>query len=72
VIHHGYLDILEAGHNRRELAAVRAHLCDALARVILRILRFDGGYNPWLTRHLEVVPVGWVKPRQQASTLGYR
>lgn len=71
VIHHGYLDILEAGHDWRELAVVRTHLYDALARVILKILRFDGGYNPWPTRYLESATVDWVKPQQPASTLGY-
>jgi hypothetical protein len=57
VIHHGYLDILEGGHAWHELAAVRAHLNDALARMILKILRSDGGYNPWPVPYLGSFPV---------------
>lgn len=46
VTHHGYLPILEENRDVEELVAVRNHLHDALARVIFKILKFDGGYNP--------------------------
>jgi len=44
---------------------VRTHLCDALARVILSILAFDGGYNPWVVPYLGSFPVNWVKPQYE-------
>jgi hypothetical protein len=36
VTHHGYLDILEAGHDWEEIAAIRNHLHDVLARMVLK------------------------------------
>lgn len=72
VTHHGYLDIFEAGHDVYEIADVVFHLHDALARIILKVLRFDGGYRPGTTVH-NVLPVSvdWVKPHFSAYTLGY-
>ena len=73
VTHHGYLDILEAGHDTQELADVVFHLHDALARVILEILRFDGGYKPGtIVYDVIPMPVGWVKPHFRARALGYK
>ena len=72
VTHHGYLDILEAGHDIYEIADVVFHLHDVLARLILKILRFDGGYRPSTAVH-DVIPlsVEWVKPHFSAYALGY-
>jgi hypothetical protein len=72
VTHHGYLDILEAGHNWEEIAAVRNHLHDVLARVILKILEFDGGYSPGVvTQRVMPLTVDWVKLHFTAQALGY-
>jgi hypothetical protein len=72
VTHHGYLDILEAGHDWEEIAAVRNHLHDVLARVILKILEFDGGYSPGvITQRVVPLTVDWVKPHFTAQALGY-
>lgn len=73
VTHHGYLDILEAGHDTQEIADVVFHLHDALARVILKILRFDGGYKPGtIVYDVIPMPVDWVKPHFRARALGYK
>lgn len=73
VIHHGYLDILEAGHDWEEIAAIRDHLHDALARVVLKILEFDGGYRPSCVPHPMVPqPVDWVQSNLPAQALGYK
>jgi hypothetical protein len=73
VTHHGYLDILEAGHDTQEIADVVFHLHDALARVILKILRFDGGYKPGtIVYDVIPMPVDWVKPHFHARALGYK
>jgi hypothetical protein len=71
VTHHGYLDILEAGHNWEEKAAVRNHLQDTLARVLLKILTFNGGYNTGVIECTGAFPLDWVKPRFSARALGY-
>jgi hypothetical protein len=72
VTHHGYLDILEAGHDWEEIAAIRNHLHDALARVILKILQFDGSYNPGVVTYRGAFAVDWVKPHFSARALGYK
>jgi hypothetical protein len=71
VTHHGYLDILETGHDWEEIAAISNHLHDALARVVLKILKFDGGYGPGVIEYTGAIPVDWVKPRFSARALGY-
>lgn len=72
VTHHGYLDILEAGHNWEEIAAVRNHLHDVLARVVLKILNFDGGYKPGvIPQRITPLTVDWVKSHFTAQALGY-
>lgn len=73
VTHHGYLDILEAGHDAEEITDVIFHLHDALARVILKILRFDGGYKPGtIVYDVIPTPVDWIKPHYPARALGYK
>ena len=71
VTHHGYLDILEAGHDWEEIAVIRNHLHDALARVILKILKFDGYYSPGVITYPGALTVDWVKSRFTARALGY-
>lgn len=71
VTHHGYLPILEEGRDPEELVAVMHHLQDALARIILKILEYDGGYNTRLLPGPGAYPVVWVKPRYKAKALGY-
>jgi hypothetical protein len=72
VTHHGYLDILEAEHDWEEIAAIRNHLHDALARVILKILRFDGGYSPGVITYRGTFTVNWVRPHFPSKALGYK
>jgi hypothetical protein len=73
VTHHGYLPILEEDRDVEELLAVRDHLHDAVARVILKILRFDGGYKPgFISKYGVSRPAGWVKPHLSAQELGYK
>jgi hypothetical protein len=53
--------------------AVTYHLHDALARVVQKILRFDGGYKPGvIPQRMMPVRVNWVKPHYTAEILGYK
>lgn len=71
VTHHGYLPILEEGRDPEELVAIMRHLQDALARIIFKILEFDGGYNTRFLPGPGAYPVDWVKPHFKAEALGY-
>jgi hypothetical protein len=73
VTHHSYLDILEAGHDWGEIAAIRNHLHDALAHMVLKILEFDGVYTTGIiTQRVVPFSVDWVKPSVSAQELGYK
>jgi hypothetical protein len=72
VTHHGYLDILEAGHDWEEIATIRNHLHDTLARIVFKILEFDGSYNPGVITYRGAFSVDWVKPGFYAQALGYK
>jgi hypothetical protein len=72
VTHHGYLPILEDNRDVDELVALSTHLHDLLARVILKILAFDGGYNPGVLTYKGAHRLDWVKPHANALTLGYK
>ena len=51
---------------------MRNHLHDTLARVLLKILQFDGGYKPGvIPQRVMPVRVDWVKPHYTAERLGY-
>jgi hypothetical protein len=71
VTHNGYLPILEEGRDPRELVAVKEHLHDALARVIFKILEYDGGYDTRFLPGPGAYPVDWVEPHAPATALGY-
>lgn len=72
VIHQGHLD-LAGGTEWRDVWAVINHLHDVLARVVLKILEYDGGYQPTVVPYRSVpFELGWVKPDTLAGTLGYK
>lgn len=72
IIHRGYLDLSEAGEDWRDVWTVVNHLHDIMARVLLRILEYDGGYQPTVMPG-RCVPylLDWVKPDTPAGRLGY-
>ncbi len=71
VIHDGYLD-LAGGTEWRDVWAVINHLHDITARVILRVLEYDGGYQPTVVPYRSVpFELNWVKPGTPAGALGY-
>jgi hypothetical protein len=72
VIHQGHLN-LAGGTEWRDVWAVINHLHDVTARVVLRILEYDGGYQPTAIPHRSVpFELDWVKPDTPAGALGYK
>ena len=71
VIHNGYLD-LAGGTEWRDVWSVINHMHDVTARVILRILEYDGGYQPTVVPYRSIpFELDWVKPDTLAGALGY-
>ena len=72
VTHHGYLPFLEKERDMEELVATMQHLQDTLARIIFKILEFDGGYNTRFLPGPGAYPVDWATPHLSARELGYK
>lgn len=71
-IHGGFFDI-EAGEFQIEnILDMTLHLHDVLVRVILKMINYDGTYQPTVTPATTRQPVDWVKPTTPAGALGYK
>jgi hypothetical protein len=72
VIHYGHLRLGPGGEGWREVWTVINHLHDVMARILLQILGYDGGYQPAVVTGPSIPrEVDWVKPRTPARALGY-
>lgn len=72
-IHHGYLDLEAGGHDWRDVWSIINHLHDVMARVLLKALCYDGGYQPTVVPGPSVpFDLDWVKPDTPAGRLGYK
>lgn len=71
VIHQGHLN-LRGGTEWRDVWSVINHLHDVTGRVVLRILEYDGGYQPTVIPYRSVpFELDWVKPDTPAGALSY-
>jgi hypothetical protein len=71
VMHHGYL-VFSADTDWRDVWTIINHLHDIMARLILQILEYDGGYQPTVIPGRTVpYSVDWVKLDTPAGALGY-
>ncbi|HEX5506629.1 MAG TPA: hypothetical protein VFW96_28695, partial [Thermomicrobiales bacterium] len=55
-----------------EVVRFTTHLHDLLTRLILRIVGYDGYYQPAVQAWTDAQLVGWVQPDTAPSRLGYR
>jgi len=72
VIHYGHLE-MSAGTDWQDVWTIINHLHDMMARILLRVLEYDGGYQPTVLP-MPAVPcaVDWVEPNTPAHQLGYK
>ena len=72
-MHDAYLRFSDKEYDPHEILAITNHLHDVLARLILDVLEYDGGYLPRVRPQTSVpFPVDWVKPDTPASRWGYQ
>ena len=57
-------------HDFEDTIKVLTHLHDILIRIVLKILEYDGTYQPPMKSKNEF-PIDWVKPDTTADKLGY-
>lgn len=70
-MHVGYFDFASGNYDVMDVVKVTNHLHDALLRIILTMVGYDGTYQPTVLSYTDVKPVDWVKPNMPASKLGY-
>lgn len=70
-VHTGYFDIRGNKHDRDDLLVVTKHLHDVLARIILKMLNYDGLYQPTMRSQGDGARVNWVHAGMSARQLGY-
>lgn len=71
VIHNGYFDFHNSEYGIDDVWIVIQHLHDLLARIILKLLNYDGTYQPTVYKVTSVQPIDWVKSNTLPGLLGY-
>lgn len=70
--HVGYFNFRDGAFDVLEVVHFTTHLHDLLTRLILRIVGYDGYYQPTVEAWADAQLVGWVQPNTAPSRLGYR
>jgi hypothetical protein len=70
-MHGGYFDIVGGRHDPELLWQTTQHLLDILLRIILKIVGYDGAYQPAVARFPCAQQVDWVRPDMPPHALGY-
>jgi len=69
-VHEGYFDLQDKKDLHMAFQVLR-HLHDILLRLILKMLNYEGPYQPSTITLTAAEPVDWVKPDTRADLLGY-
>ena len=70
-LHGRFFDIVGGKHNVDELWHTTQHLIDILTRVLLKMLGYDGTYQPHVHPYTAPRSTDWVTPELSPSDLGY-
>jgi len=71
-LHEGFFDIRSGEFEVQDLVGAANHLHDLLVRIILKMIKYDGAYQPTVIIGTTRQPVDWVQPSMSADRLGYR
>jgi hypothetical protein len=71
IMHQGYFDYRSGNEEILEIFRVMLHLHDIVVRLILKMLGYQGTYQPSVLQVTSQIPVNWVKPDTPARKLGY-
>ncbi len=70
-VHDGYVDFGDDTWPRDDVEDMYEHLHDITARVLLKLLGYDGEYQPTVAEWRGGKPLDWVTPSTTAEELGY-
>jgi hypothetical protein len=70
-IHEGYFDTIAGAHDIKDAIKVMRHLHDVLARMIFKMLGYDGGYQPVVKSGPANYSLDWVTINTTGKDLGY-
>lgn len=70
-LHEGFFDIRSGEFGVQDLVVANNHLHDLLVRIILKMIKYDGAYQPTVIIASTSQPVDWVQPSMSAEKLGY-
>lgn len=70
-VHDGYVDSGYSSPAGDTMFVVCDHLSDLVTRLVLRLLCYEGTYDPITLPYKNVLKVDWVGPETPASALGY-
>lgn len=71
-MHGGYFDVVGGGDDHKLLWQTTQHLLDVLLRIILRMVEYEGTYQPAVGRYLDAQRADWVTPETSPKALGYQ
>ena len=71
-MHRGYFEFRQLEQDVGEVLTVLNHLHDILVRILLKLLDYDGTYQPTVITMTARETVDWVTSDTPASVLGYR
>lgn len=70
-MHRSYFDVVGGNHEVEDLLRITKHLHDILTRIILKMLGYNGKYQPTVLSWSTDADVDWVKQDLLADQLGY-
>jgi hypothetical protein len=71
-LHEGFFDISSGEFGVQDIVVANNHLHDLLVRIILKMINYDGAYQPTVIIGATSQPVDWVQPTMSAEKLGYQ
>ena len=71
-LHEGFFDIDSGKFGVQDLVVAANHLHDLLVRIILKMIKYEGPYQPTVVIGTTRQPVDWVQPSMSAERLGYQ
>lgn len=72
IMHQGFIDFRTSEADPEEVWVIANHLQDILIRIVLKMIGYDGTYQPAVSVDQVAAPLDWLTPDLPATQLGYR
>jgi len=71
-IHESFFDFDGGHYDADDTIIILNHVHDLVLRIVLRMIGYNGTYQPQTTRYAVAEPIDWVQPSTPARALGYQ